>query len=243
MLKKSFVHIKGVSKEKEQQFWQEGIGSWEDLISKSGDLSFSFSDKVRDEVMQSLKAYERQDFSYFAGRMPKNQHWRMYNELKGKCCFLDIETSGLSKTRDIITIIGIYDGKESKVFVEGKNMHLFPKELAKYDMVVTFNGACFDLPFIRSKYNGLQMPAFHVDLRYPLRTLGYSGGLKLIEKSFGFERDESIADVDGFEAIRLWKAYQKGDKNALAKLIDYNIADIENLKPMMDFVFEKLSSS
>lgn len=241
MLKKSFVHIKGINREKEKAIWGSGINSWEELLEcDEMNLPFSLKESVRQEIAHSITHFEKGNLDYFEGRLPKNQYWRIYPHLKHKCCFLDIETTGLSRSEDIITIIGVYDGKESKVFVDGKNMHLFAKEIAKYDLVITFNGSCFDLPFIKSKYSDINLPKFHVDLRYALKNLGYCGGLKLIEQQLGYERDENIKDVDGFEAVRLWKAYKKGDKNALAKLIDYNTSDIENLKPLMDFAYENL---
>jgi len=235
MLKKSFIHLPGIGKESEASLWKKGVLEWDDVFSNN-----EVCLRVKEEVMKSIIEYGKENLSYFAESLPKNEHWRVYEQLKNKCCFLDIETSGLNKEDDIITVIGLYDGKESKIFVHGKNMGQFTKEIAKYDMVVTFNGACFDLPYIRKKISNAKLPNFHVDLRYAMKNIGYVGGLKKIERELGHNRDASIADVDGFEAVRLWKAYTKGDKSALNKLIEYNKADIENLKPLMEFAYEKL---
>jgi uncharacterized protein YprB with RNaseH-like and TPR domain len=160
--------------------------------------------------------------------------------MKHKACFLDIETTGLDKHYDDITLIGLYDGKESKFFVKGKNLADFNEEIKKYDMIITFNGACFDLPFISAKYPNINLDKFHVDLRWAMREIGYSGGLKRIERTLGLERADEIQSVDGFEAVRLWYKYRRGDEAALDKLIRYNQADIENLKFLMDFTFKKL---
>ena len=73
-----------------------------------------------------------------------------------------------------------------------------------------------------------------------MKELGYAGGLKKIEKEIGICRDDDLDGVDGFEAVRLWYKYKKGDQAALDKLVKYNIADVENLKVMMEFAFEKL---
>ena len=73
-----------------------------------------------------------------------------------------------------------------------------------------------------------------------MKELGYSGGLKKIEKEVGICRDDDLQDISGFDAIRLWKQYQRGDEEALKLLVKYNIADIENLKILMDFTYEKL---
>jgi hypothetical protein len=71
-------------------------------------------------------------------------------------------------------------------------------------------------------------------------TSAYEGGLKKIEKDLGITRSNEIDGVDGFEAVRLWRKYQRGDKKALKTLISYNNADIINLEPLMERAYEKL---
>lgn len=119
-------------------------------------------------------------------------------------------------------------------------MHEFQEEIKKYNMIVSFNGRSFDLPFIRSKIPEINLNKLHVDLRFAMRELGYSGGLKRIEKMIGLNRDDDLKDVDGLEAIRLWHKYKRGDDEALRLLLDYNRADIENLKTLMEFSYKKL---
>ena len=73
---------------------------------------------------------------------------------------------------------------------------------------------------------------------YGCRSIGLSGGLKNIEKCLGIARDGEGKDVDGKEAVRLWKRYKrKNEKNALQKLIEYNKKDIRNLEPLMEHVY------
>ena len=62
--------------------------------------------------------------------------------------------------------------------------------------------------------------------------------MKSIESQLGLKRDDSITDVNGFEAVRLWHRYKRGDDGALVKLTDYLKADICNLKPLMDFAYK-----
>lgn len=107
-------------------------------------------------------------------------------------------------------------------------------------MIITFNGRCFDLPFIKHKFPSVDLDKIHIDLRFLMRDLGFSGGLKNIEREIGISRDEEIGDISGSEAVRLWKKYERGDTKALDILLKYNIADIENLKVMMDFAFSKI---
>ena len=96
------------------------------------------------------------------------------------------------------------------------------------------------MPFIRGELSGADMDLFHVDLRFEMRKLGYMGGLKRIEKMLGIQRSEETQGMDGFEAVALWKRYERGDKGALKLLMDYNREDVENLKPLMEFAYEKM---
>ena len=84
----------------------------------------------------------------------------------------------------------------------------------------------------------LALDQLHVDLRYPLRRLGLSGGLKHVEGLVGLKRDPEVAGLDGWDAVRLWREYQAGSDKSLATLIKYNTADIENLEHLMLIAYE-----
>jgi hypothetical protein len=53
-------------------------------------------------------------------------------------------------------------------------------------------------------------------------------------------RESAIEGLDGFDAVLLWRNYQWGDQTALEKLIQYNTADIVNLKPLMVFGYQEM---
>ncbi len=73
----------------------------------------------------------------------------------------------------------------------------------------------------------------HIDLRYVLRSLGYSGGLKSCEHQLGLDRG-NLEGVDGFFAVLLWKEFeQTGDRKVLETLLAYNIEDVVNLETLM----------
>ena len=90
------------------------------------------------------------------------------------------------------------------------------------------------MPFIEQK-SGEKFDFVHFDLRFLLKELGYAGGLKKIEKELGIVRDGEVAEVDGREAVRLWKRYLRGDENALRILLKYNEEDIVNLDYLLNF--------
>jgi uncharacterized protein YprB with RNaseH-like and TPR domain len=67
-----------------------------------------------------------------------------------------------------------------------------------------------------------------------MASLGHRGGLKAIERRLGLQRDESIQDMGGLEAVRLWYRYRRGDRAALERLIRYNLAEVGNLIELME---------
>lgn len=237
MLQNTFCHISGITENTEKNLWKTNILSWNDFLEKheSIEMPKSKKQKVVSHIVEAQELIRNSDYSFF--NTPTKHHWRLYNELKNSCCFLDIETTGLDKSNDIVTTVGLYDGKDGKVLVNGQDLDKFREEIKKYKLIITFNGACFDLPFLKNFF-GMDFDHFHIDLRFLLKDLGYSGGLKKIERDFGLAREDEIGDVDGLEAVRLWYRYKKGDQEALETLKKYNLADVVNLKFLMEKAYE-----
>lgn len=236
------MHIPGVSKKTEKKIWQSNVLTWDEFLDKFEDVDLGEyrKNRIHRHIKKSIEAFDNGEHQFFAENLPLKDHWRAYHEFKDNCCFLDIETTGLDRVNDDITVIGLYNGSKSKFFIKDVNLSDFSAEIKKYPMIVTFNGRCFDVPFIQTKFPSLTFDHFHVDLRFAMRNIGYSGGLKSIERQLGVARSDEIHGVDGFEAVRLWYKYQNGDRDALKKLIEYNKADIQNLKYLMEFSFDKL---
>jgi uncharacterized protein YprB with RNaseH-like and TPR domain len=234
MLKKTFCHIDGITKSTEKLLWDHGIESWDSLHANEQKLSILSETKktqIKEELVRSQKALEEGNLSYFKELLDPKEHWRCVGY--GKMAFVDIETTGLSKWNHEITLLGIYDGVSPEIYINGINLEKAKEKLEEFDIIVTFNGKQFDLPFIES-YFKTSYHCIHLDLRYLLKELGYQGGLKLIEKQLGITRGEETEGVDGFEAIRLWNRYKKGCAKSLETLISYNTEDIVNLKTLLN---------
>lgn len=120
-----------------------------------------------------------------------------------KIGFLNIETPGLSPLRDHVAVIGLQTGGRFQAFIRGVNLDAFPEAVGEIPILVTFNGSCFDLPFLIETFPSY-WPGAHVDLRYPLARLQLRGGLKAIERKLGLARSDEVAGMNGEEAIRLW---------------------------------------
>lgn len=241
MLEHTFIHIQGIGLKTEQRLWRRGILTWHQFLRCGRNIFSPARDQlVRQELEASIVHWE--DIRFFQYRLPSAEIWRVFPAFKEKAVYLDIETSGCYLGTDEITVIGLYDGHKVRSFVNGINLEQFETAVAPYDLVITFNGSRFDLPFIRRWFRHITLPPAHIDLCFFLKRLGYKGGLKGIEKQFGIIRDPEIEGMDGYDAVMLWRAYQWGDGNSLERLIQYNTADIVNLKPLMEMGYEQMKS-
>ncbi|MFH1642447.1 MAG: ribonuclease H-like domain-containing protein [Nanoarchaeota archaeon] len=240
MLTNSFIHIPSVGYTTEQKIWRSGISGWDNFNLDKLNLPAFKALHIKKYVDLSIESYAKGDYEFFSSLLPSHEHWRCLADYK-KIAFLDIETTGLDKSRDDITVIGVYDGESVKTFVKGEDFLSFPEYISSFPMIVTFNGACFDLPFISSKF-GINFNQLHLDLRFAFSRLGYKGGLKRIEKAFGLQRSDETDGMDGFEAVRLWYKYLNGDDSALALLKKYNTEDIVGLKTLAANVYKLLKN-
>ena len=146
--------------------------------------------------------------------------------------YLDIETTGLESWQNEITTIALYDGETIFTYVNGRNLDDFKENIMKHQVIITYNGKCFDIPFIKS-YLGISLNQVHIDLRYLLASLGFKGGLKGCERQLGIDRNE-LADIDGYFAVLLWDDYvRNNNQKALETLLAYNIQDVVNLEALM----------
>lgn len=240
MLEQTFIHIPGVGPKTEKRIWEQGILTWEGFLTHSHTVLTPVRDAhIRKDLEASIA--HRDNIAFFSDRLGPGEMWRLFDAFRDRAVYLDIETTGGYQGFDDITVIGIYDGIAVQTFVSGINLDDFEIAIADYELVVTFNGALFDLPLIRRQFPGISLPPAHIDLRFLLKRLGYAGGLKKIERDLGIARDSDIEGMDGLEAVRLWQAYQWGDEAALDTLVRYNRADIVNLEPLMEMGFREMA--
>lgn len=157
-----------------------------------------------------------------------------------KVLFLDIETTGLSRYYDDVTIVGwLFDGAYN-VFIAGDDPSPLLLDMARAAALVTFNGTLFDVPFLRKTFGEIAAPTVHVDLRYLGRRVGLTGGQKAIERELGISFRSGLEDVDGFQAVLLWHRYLRGCEESLRRLIDYNRCDVISMRVILDEAVERL---
>ncbi len=234
MLQKSFSHIPSIGTATEKKIWESGINSMDDFVKSPPDfLSKNKLSRITEYIKISKEKISARDAYYFYEKLSTNEHWRLFREFQDSTAYLDIETTGLGDPGDIITTISLYDGKDIKYYINGKNLNDFKTDILQYQVIVTYNGKSFDVPFIE-RYFGITISHAHLDLRHILYSLGYSGGLKSCEHQLGIGRTGYLAEVDGYFAVLLWHDYQKNqNEKSLETLLSYNIEDVLNLEFLM----------
>ncbi len=240
MLTSTYIHLAGITEQIERKLWQQGALDWHTLLETPHrwELSEPYRTAVLQGAERSIDALEKEDYAFFAGRLPLREHWRALREFQHRTAYLDIETDGGTT----VTVIGVYDGIEVHQFVRGDNLHRFPDFIRQFAMLVTFNGLNFDLPMLGGAFPGLVFDQLHLDLCPTLRRLGLRGGLKRIEQTLGLVRDPDVEGLDGWAAVRLWQAYCAGHATALETLLRYNREDILNLQPLAELAYRRLKA-
>lgn len=168
-------------------------------------------------------------------------------------CFLDIETTGLSREHNIIYLIGlVYYDKENKgwnlvqYFADKKDeekniLQEFSNFINNFKIVITFNGQSFDIPFIeyrlnkyRFKNNLKNLKSMDIYRRIkkenPYLQLE-NLKLKTIEKSLGIFRNDRYT---GKDCIKFYYQYlNTKDESLLERILKHNYDDLYYLVPIM----------
>lgn len=138
MLQATFQRlVRGVNAEKESKLWRQGVLSWDDLEktwSPRQEL-FGQSDYTLDQSPFSVlrNALWSEDVSYFARVLDRKELFRIALAFPNRTPFLDIETTGLSRYYDYITLIGwCYQGRYNMVKA-GVVIPLYHDELVSAD--------------------------------------------------------------------------------------------------------------
>ncbi len=159
----------------------------------------------------------------------------------GGYTILDIETTGLSREKDNIILVGtLYIQKHATLkllFAENLNeeFQLLKDLNLKDKKTITYNGKSFDIPFIQSKKSFYKLdsyPFLNFDLYEYIKKYKYLLNLNKIrqidiEKYLHISRKDFIT---GKESTLLYKEYLiKKDNNALEQIINHNKDDLTGL--------------
>ena len=244
MITSTFVHLPGIGPDTEERLWTDGCRTWDDLVDQAPRrFGRARAARVLESLSESRAAYQAFKLGYFHQRLKGGEKWRLASDVLGRershaIAYLDIESTGLGFPPDTeSTTIAIYWGGELMVEHRPNLKKLLIERLDREaELLVSFNGTTFDLPFLRREF-GVALAQAHLDLRYWFGRHGHAGGLKAIQTRFPHIHQRGSMDIDGFDAVRLWKLHRRGVPGALETLMTYNAEDTVVLESLMHLGF------
>jgi hypothetical protein len=239
MLRATFQLVPGLGPLRERRLWRGSVLDWTQLSQVPAAL---LSDRLRAPLLEAARAAEEAldagDLAAVASALPGREHWRLFGTFAARAVYLDIETD----LEEGVTAVGLLDGRGPRVLLAGRDLPAFPELVPPDCLLVTFNGASFDVPVLERMFPRWRRPAAHVDLLPVLRRLGLRGGLKAIEEQVGIGRPGHLRGLDGSAAVWLWRHGARGNREALRRFAEYNLYDAVNLRTLMGMAYNLLSA-
>jgi uncharacterized protein YprB with RNaseH-like and TPR domain len=244
MIQSTFVLLKGVGEYTERRLWELGVEDWQSFLGSPSIPGIAPARKTAYDldISSAIHHFRERQSRYFARCLKSRDHWRLFEAFRAEAVYLDIETTGAPPPDGDITVVGLFGHGRMTTLLRGDSLteDRLNQELSCYSLIVTFFGSVFDVPYLRAKFPGLILDQPHFDLCFAARRLGLLGGLKQIESQAGIERPADLRGLDGWDAVRLWEAWRRGQANALALLLRYNESDARNLEPLADLIYGRL---
>lgn len=243
MIESTFVFLPGIGHTTERRLWAREIKTWRMFLDSPAVPGMSATRKaLHDEgVLDALEQHARDNPKFFANCLKARDQWRLYEWLRSRAVFLDIETAGGPYGE--VTVVGLYGHGRMTSLVRGDTLTeaRLCDEISRYDLIVTFFGSGFDLPYLQARFPRLFIDQPHLDLCFAAKQVGLRGGLKHIERMVGIEREGPLQGMDGWDAVRMWTRWRHSrDTAALDLLLAYNEADCVNLESLADLLYCEL---
>jgi len=238
----SFLHLPGFGPKKIEMLHSQGIANWTELLHQHH-LDLPGLDDTAPmwvkEIRAGKNALQENNLTYLVTKLHRSDHWRILADFIDQATFLDIETSGDQQCPEITLIICKHHG-ELYTYTAEQNLDEFLNLLDDISMLVTFNGASFDVPQMENHFRIPMRDIAHIDLRWVCYHNKMRGGLKEIERSIGLIRPQDLIGMDGAEADWLWRRWKEsGNRNLLQRLTRYCAADVIALQHLSNWLIAR----
>lgn len=245
MLQSTFVLLKGVGESTERRIWDSGIPDWQAFLARDSLPGIAPARKrsYDADIELAIRHLQEGHSRHFSRCLKARDRWRLFEAFRSQAVYLDIETTGGPPDYGEVTVVGLFAHGRMTSLVRGESLteDRLAFELSKYHLVLTFFGSVFDLPYLRAKFPRVVLDHPHIDLCFAARRLGLGGGLKRIEALLGIQRLADLQGLDGWDAVRLWQAWRRGEAPALDLLLRYNEADTRNLEALAELLYRRLA--
>ncbi|MGX8774462.1 MAG: ribonuclease H-like domain-containing protein [Bacillota bacterium] len=162
---------------------------------------------------------------------------------------LDIETTGLDPNRNKFVLGGVYDaeaGRLHQVLAESRAEEAdalaeYMDTLADLDVVVTYNGRNFDIPFVDTRLAACGSASANCGHLYDLDLYQVLSGHSQLRRLLPNMRQKTVEnymglwntradEISGAESVELFNRYElTGDPEAEAKILLHNNDDVRQL--------------
>ena len=229
----SFLHLPGFGPRKIAAMRTRGVMTWQDLL-RDQHLDLPGLDDTAPDWVKTIRRCEAAavggDVRFLVNTLHRSDHWRILADFSDRATYLDIETSGDQQAPDITLIIARHRG-QLHIFTAEHNLDRFLDLLDDITLLVTFNGASFDVPQMENHFRIPMRDIAHIDLRWVCYYVALRGGLKEIERAIGLIRPDDLIGMDGAEADWLWRRWKDtGNRKLLDRLTRYCAADVIGLE-------------
>lgn len=236
MIEASFQIAPRVGPTRERRLWDAGVHTWSALPSsglRDAGVSQTLATQLHASAAAMHDALAAHDLPALAARLPHREHWRLLGAFLDEAVFLDIETD----SEEGVSVIGLLGpdglgGCAPRVLLAGRDLQDFPALMRGVRLLVTYNGASFDVPILARAFPGWRPPPVHVDLRPLWARLGHVGGLKRLEAAEGLARPDHLRGIGGWDIMGMWRHARRGDARALRLLVEYNLYDAIGLRTL-----------
>jgi uncharacterized protein len=239
---KALLHLPGFGPKKIESLRTRGISTWDELIgTQACDLPGFESDPPDwiNAIKKCQHAASSGDLLHLINTLHRSDQWRILADCLEHATYLDIETSGDQQCPEITLIICKHRGS-LHTFTAERNLNKFIELLDEIDLLVTFNGASFDVPQIENHFRIPLGHIPHIDLRWVCYHAQLRGGLKKVENAIGLIRPPDLIGMDGAEADWLWRRYKEtGNVALLHRLTRYCAADVIGLEFLSQWLIAK----
>ncbi len=166
----------------------------------------------------------------------------------GEALFLDLETTGFSSTPLFLAgTMTVDDGRFSvrqffaRDYSQEKSvLHLVSEVLEQYDILITFNGKAYDVPFLRDRFCfhdlPFRSPPHHLDLLHPARRRWRHEfpNCRLVTLEQHLCGRRRFGDIPGSEIPTVYHEFVKrGYSHAMKDVFHHNVLDLVTLAEIL----------